>query len=248
MSRPRIVIVGAGFAGYHAARTLSRLSRGRAEIMLVNPTDYFLYLPLLPEVAAGVLEPRRVTVSLPETLPGRPAGPRRGRPDRPRRPARWAIGPEGDRGGCGYDRLVLAAGSVNKLLPIPGVTEHAHGFRGHPRGAVPARPHHPADRAGRPQPTTPAERAARTHLRRGRRRLHRHRGRRAGRALHRRPARPAPTAAAPGPGGCCSTWPSGCCPSWTSGCRAPPTGCCAPAASTCAPARRCRRRPPTACS
>jgi NADH:ubiquinone reductase (H+-translocating) len=38
--------VGAGFAGYHAARTLSRLSRGRAEIALVNPMDYFLYLPL----------------------------------------------------------------------------------------------------------------------------------------------------------------------------------------------------------
>ena len=31
-----------------------------------------------------------------------------------------------------YDRLVLAVGSVNKLLPIPGVAEHAHGFRGLP--------------------------------------------------------------------------------------------------------------------
>ena len=27
---------------------------------------------------------------------------------------------------------MLAAGSVNKLLPIPGVAEHAHGFRGMP--------------------------------------------------------------------------------------------------------------------
>jgi Pyridine nucleotide-disulphide oxidoreductase len=69
MARPRIVIVGAGFAGYHAARMLSRLSRGRADIALVNPMDYFLYLPLLPEVAAGVIDPRRVAVSLPETLP-----------------------------------------------------------------------------------------------------------------------------------------------------------------------------------
>src|SRR3569833_851012 len=32
---------------------------------------------------------------------------------------------------CDY-LLVLAAGSVNKLLPIPGVAEHAHGFRGLP--------------------------------------------------------------------------------------------------------------------
>src|SRR5436190_10463925 len=69
-TRPRIVIVGAGFAGYHAARTLSRLARNRADLVLINPTDYFLYLPLLPEVAAGILEPRRVTVSLPATLDG----------------------------------------------------------------------------------------------------------------------------------------------------------------------------------
>jgi fatty-acid peroxygenase len=66
----RIVIVGAGFAGFQAARRLSRLARGRAEIVLVSPTDYFLYLPLLPEVAAGVLEPRRVTVPLACTLTG----------------------------------------------------------------------------------------------------------------------------------------------------------------------------------
>src|SRR3954447_13874247 len=70
MSRPRIVVVGAGFAGHQAAKRLLRLARGQASITLVNPTDYFLYAPLLPEVATGVLEPRRVTVSLSGTLPG----------------------------------------------------------------------------------------------------------------------------------------------------------------------------------
>ena len=69
MSRSRIVVVGAGFAGFEAARALSRRVRGKAEIVLLNPTDYFLYLPLLPQVAAGILEPRRVTVSLPGALP-----------------------------------------------------------------------------------------------------------------------------------------------------------------------------------
>ncbi|MEU8988069.1 FAD-dependent oxidoreductase [Streptomyces sp. NPDC048558] len=132
MSRPRIVIVGAGFAGYRAARSLSRITRRHADITLLNPTDYFLYLPLLPQVAAGILEPRRVTVSLSGTL----------------RHVRLVLGeadaidldghtvhytgPEGDVGALPYDRLILAAGSVNKLLPIPGVAEHAHGFRGLP--------------------------------------------------------------------------------------------------------------------
>jgi NADH dehydrogenase len=37
--------------------------------------------------------------------------------------------PEGSAGQTKYDRLILAAGSVNKLLPIPGITDYAHGFR-----------------------------------------------------------------------------------------------------------------------
>ncbi|MFD5252448.1 FAD-dependent oxidoreductase [Streptomyces bobili] len=132
MSRPRIVIVGAGFAGYRTARTLARAARGRAEITLLNPTDYFLYLPLLPQVAAGILEPRRVTVSLAGTLPDvRLVLGEAGRIDLDGRTVHYT-GPEGERGSLGYDRLVLAAGSVNKLLPIPGVAEHAHGFRGLP--------------------------------------------------------------------------------------------------------------------
>ncbi|HEY1569888.1 MAG TPA: NAD(P)/FAD-dependent oxidoreductase [Pseudonocardiaceae bacterium] len=133
MAEPtRIVIVGGGFAGYHAARALLRTLPDDAgvEIVLVNRTDYFLYLPLLPEVAAAVIDPRRVTVSLPATLPG----------------IRLALGdvtevsldvksltytdPEGTVHDLSYDRLILAVGSVNKLLPIPGVAEHAHGFRG----------------------------------------------------------------------------------------------------------------------
>jgi NADH dehydrogenase len=132
MDAARIVIVGAGFAGFHAARRLSRSTRGAAEIMLVNPTDYFLYLPLLPEVAGGVLDPRRVTVSLIATLRGvRLVLGEAVHVDIGRRLVHY-VDPEGDPGEVGYDRLVVAVGSVNKLLPIPGVAEHAHGFRGVP--------------------------------------------------------------------------------------------------------------------
>ncbi|MEU8815490.1 NAD(P)/FAD-dependent oxidoreductase [Actinoplanes sp. NPDC048796] len=130
MARPRIVIVGAGFAGFTAARTLSKLARGGAEIIVINPTDYFLYLPLLPEVAAGILEPRRVTVSLAAALPdvkvvlGEVEG-----FDLDGRTVTYRD-PDGGTGTIGYHRLVIAAGSVNKLLPVPGVSEYAHGFRG----------------------------------------------------------------------------------------------------------------------
>ena len=132
MARPRIVIIGAGFAGFTAARELADLSHGSADIVLLNPTDYFLYLPLLPEVAAAILEPRRVSVSLAATLPA--VRVILGKADRFDLDARTVgyTDPDGEKKTLGYHRLVIAAGSVNKLLPVPGVTEYAHGFRGIP--------------------------------------------------------------------------------------------------------------------
>jgi NADH dehydrogenase len=132
MARPRIVIVGAGFAGFTAAREISRLSGGSADIVLINPTDYFLYLPLLPEVSAGILEPRRVSVSLSGALPAvKVILGVAGNFDLDGRTVDYTD-PDGVRKTIGYHRLVIAAGSVNKLLPVPGVTEYAHGFRGIP--------------------------------------------------------------------------------------------------------------------
>ncbi|GAA3120167.1 NAD(P)/FAD-dependent oxidoreductase [Streptosporangium carneum] len=127
--RQRIVIVGGGFAGFTAARTLSGLARGAVEIVLINPTDYFLYLPLLPEVAAGILDPRKVAIP----LSGACSGVRHllgtvDSVDAENRRLSYTDA-EGGRRDLGYDRLVLAVGSVNKLLPVPGVAEHAHGFR-----------------------------------------------------------------------------------------------------------------------
>jgi NADH dehydrogenase len=131
-ARPRVVIVGGGFAGHSAARSLAKRLGDTAEIVLINPTDYFLYLPLLPEVAAGVIEPRRITVPLAATLPGvRVVLGEVDAIDLDERRVGWTD-PESGRGELHFDRLVLAAGSVNKLLPIPGVAEHAHGFRGIP--------------------------------------------------------------------------------------------------------------------
>ena len=54
----RVVIVGAGTAGFNAARELSRLAGATTEIVVINSTDYFLYLPLLPEVGGGLVDPR----------------------------------------------------------------------------------------------------------------------------------------------------------------------------------------------
>jgi NADH dehydrogenase len=129
MTVPRIVVVGGGFAGYHAARALCRTMRDAAEVVVLNPTDYFLYLPLLPEVMGGVLDPRRITVSIPSTLPDvRLVLGAADHVDLAEHQLSY-VGPEGEPATLEYDRLLLTTGSVNKLLPIPGVAEHAHGFR-----------------------------------------------------------------------------------------------------------------------
>ena len=127
--RHRVVIVGAGFAGYNAARELSKLAGASIEITVINSTDYFLYLPLLPQVGAGLVEPRHICVSLVRRMPkvrfvlGTVT-----RIDVRQKAVTWSS-PEGGSGQAGYDRLILTAGSVNKLLPIPGVADYAHGFR-----------------------------------------------------------------------------------------------------------------------
>jgi NADH dehydrogenase len=128
--RRRVVIVGSGFAGFHAARALSRLAKSLdVEVVLINPTDYSLYLPLLPEVAAGILDARRVSVPLAATLPRvrLVLGTVDGVDLELRRVG--LVDPEGQHRTIGYDRLLLATGSVHRLLPIPGVAEHAHGVR-----------------------------------------------------------------------------------------------------------------------
>jgi NADH:ubiquinone reductase (H+-translocating) len=125
----RVVIVGAGFAGYRAAQALRRSLGDGDEVVLVNPADYFLYLPLLPEVAGGVLDPRRVAVSLTGTLPGvRLVLGSVHRVDLAGRSVHY-VDPEGGAGQLAYDRIVVTVGSVNKVLPVPGIAGHAHGFR-----------------------------------------------------------------------------------------------------------------------
>ena len=127
--RDRVVIVGAGFAGFNAARELSSLVGDTAEIVVINSTDYFLYLPLMPQVTGGLVEPAHVCVSLPRRLPkARFVLGTVSHVDARQKMVRWA-GPDGSSGEMGYDRIILTAGSVNKLLPIPGIADYAHGFR-----------------------------------------------------------------------------------------------------------------------
>lgn len=123
-------MIGTGFAGFHCLRTLERrLSPQAADLCAVNPTDYMLYVPLLPEVTGGALDPRQVAVPLRTKL-------RRTRAvlghvtgiDLPARTV-TVTNVEGETTELAWDRLVIAAGSVTRLLSIPGVAKYAKGFK-----------------------------------------------------------------------------------------------------------------------
>jgi NADH:ubiquinone reductase (H+-translocating) len=129
-ARPRIVIIGAGYAGYQCARGLERrLPAAAADIVIVSPTDYMPYLSLLPEVGAGIVDPRHIAVSLTATLrrarlvPGHAVD-----ADLASRSVTVAD-PDGQRREVGWDRLLIAPGSVSRTLRLPGVLDHAKGFK-----------------------------------------------------------------------------------------------------------------------
>ncbi|SNS72870.1 NADH dehydrogenase [Geodermatophilus pulveris] len=128
--RPVVLIVGGGYVGlYTALRLQKRLSHGRAEVVIVDPQPHMTYQPFLPEAAAGSVEPRHVVVPLRRTLPrcrvvtGAVTG-----VDHATKRAR--IAPiEGQPYELTYDVLVMAAGSIARTLPIPGLAEHGIGFK-----------------------------------------------------------------------------------------------------------------------
>src|SRR6476659_8031939 len=117
------LVIGGGFAGGYVARLL-----GKRGATIVSPEHFMLYTPLLPEAASGTLEPRHVVVPLrmmcphAELLAGRAT----------------ELDVEGRRAQVAtddgvvtleYENVVVALGAISRTLPIPGLADHALGFK-----------------------------------------------------------------------------------------------------------------------
>lgn len=127
---PHVLIVGAGFAGFHCARELERRMRaGEARVTMASPTDYMLYSPLLPHVAAGILKPADIAVSLRRTLRHTLRAPCRivgvDLADR----VCIAHSIDGREHAVHWDRLVLCPGAVTRTLSIPGLERYGRGMK-----------------------------------------------------------------------------------------------------------------------
>ena len=117
------MVVGGGYAGSYVARCL-----GKRGATIVNPQNSMLFSALLPEAASGTLEPRHVVVPLRAMCPHAELvlGNAKTLDFQRRR-----VQVESLEGlvNIGYEDLVLAVGSISRALPIPGLADHALGFK-----------------------------------------------------------------------------------------------------------------------
>lgn len=126
----QICVLGGGFGGLFTALRLSQLpwlQRQKPQILLVDQSDRFLFLPLLYELVTGELQTWEIAPPFEELLAGtgiRFVQSNVQRIDPQERQIELAEGLT-----LTYDRLVLALGGETPLTQVPGVAEYALNFR-----------------------------------------------------------------------------------------------------------------------
>jgi NADH:ubiquinone reductase (H+-translocating) len=124
----RIVILGGGFAGLYTARYLEKLRRGGTaiEVTLVSRDNFFLFTPMLHEVAASdldlthIVSPLRTLLRHTTVFVGDVES-----VDFQRRRVLVSHGFERHAHELEYDHLVIALGSITNFYGLPGLESHA---------------------------------------------------------------------------------------------------------------------------
>ena len=128
MLKPHIVILGAGFGGtYLAKKLLPHVKKGRIDVTIVNRTNYFLFTPLLHEVATGSLSPTSVAEPLREIFHGTGVRIAQGTVESIDRTGK-VVKLSGHSRECiiPYDYLVIATGAETNYYGIPGAEKFAY--------------------------------------------------------------------------------------------------------------------------
>ncbi|MBI2636848.1 MAG: FAD-dependent oxidoreductase, partial [Parcubacteria group bacterium] len=125
--KQRIVIVGAGFGGVYVYKHLHRVlhKHERAAVTVISDRDYFLFTPLLHEVATGGQARENIVEPLRRALgSGTKFCITRATEVDPKQ--RIVATKDGE---IPYDYLVLATGSRANFFGIPGAQEHCHALK-----------------------------------------------------------------------------------------------------------------------
>jgi len=125
-SSPRVVIVGAGFAGVQAAKALAR-GAPSARIIVLDRHNYHTFTPLLYQVATAAIEPEEIAYPVRSILRSYPNIRFRVTEvtgiDLGERLVKTGTGP------VSYDYLVAATGSTTNFFGIPGAAERSYGLK-----------------------------------------------------------------------------------------------------------------------
>lgn len=120
----RILIIGGGYVGMYTALQLqSKLGRREASVTVVDPQPHMTYQPFLPEAAAGSVEPRHVVAPLRRVLKRCHVITASVTEISDSTKTVKIEHPQTGAEVLEYDQLVVALGSVPRLLPIPGLAE-----------------------------------------------------------------------------------------------------------------------------
>jgi NADH dehydrogenase len=126
----RILILGGGYVGMYTALALQKKLRPKeASVTVVDPQPHMTYQPFLPEAAAGNIQPRHVVVPLRRALQRcHVITASVTQVDHASKTVTTEAA-DGHIEELGYDVLVVALGSVSRLLPIPGLAEQGVGAK-----------------------------------------------------------------------------------------------------------------------
>src|SRR5699024_1837764 len=117
--KPRVLVVGGGYAGYNVAKRLQKKIRDRGGIVtVVEPNSYLTYQPFLPEVVGGSIEPRHALVDLRTHL--RQSEVVQGKIVEVRHAEKVAVveGVEGITFELPYQDIVMTAGAASRTFPF----------------------------------------------------------------------------------------------------------------------------------
>jgi NADH dehydrogenase len=126
MEKKKVLVLGGGFGGVFAAKTLEKLGRGRLEVELINNNNYFVFQPLLAEVAASSINAADAVVPLRQLLTKVQV--RQAQVMGIDFAKKTVVVMQGARltpVELKYDELVIALGTGVDLSRVPGMSDHA---------------------------------------------------------------------------------------------------------------------------
>lgn len=122
----RVVILGGGFGGVFTAKHLRRRAGADVEITLISRQNFFVFQPLLPEIAGGSINPSDGVTPLRRFLPGvRFMAGEVQQIDLAAKTVTLTLGRSALLVTLPYDQLVIALGQVVDLSRTPGLGDRA---------------------------------------------------------------------------------------------------------------------------